>query len=91
MSADKPRDRHKFVEISPVVSRWLEHNAYPRAFEQDVMAEIAQESRILATECDGGFEVSFRKIRRAVVVRVVVCIEEDEYSYYVRWIHDFPA
>jgi hypothetical protein len=85
---DGEPERHKIIRLSPVAYRWLSRNHYVRALELDVYAEILHGQRILASECNGGFEITFNRMRRGVVMRVIICIEEDDYSFYIRWIHD---
>ena len=90
MAADDKWKRHKFLEISNVASEWLERNPYIVAFEQQITAEILQGNRLFSKDCEKGFEIRLRKLRRGVPFRIITCIEEDDFTYFVRWIHDVP-
>lgn len=89
MSPDEPR--HKFIELSPLAGRQLKRKRYLRSFEQILYAELLTSERHKDGGCEGGFTVSFRKIRGDIPVRVTVCVEENDYKYYVRWLDDLKV
>ena len=84
---EKPR-HYKFYVLSDVAQDWLERNPYAQGFEREVSAAIAGGLVMDVFGCEGGFGVRFSRMRRSVVMRITVCLREDEYTFLVRWFHD---